>query len=368
MTTKTATKSMTKFYEQLLAYKNTIDDDIAQYIKDVQRSVSQQFGETARLETDAYLGILGHGGKRIRGALTMVGYEMSGGDDTSMIIQAARAIEMMHAYILIIDDIQDRSAMRRGTPAAHMQLAAAHKQHKWAGDSGHFGVSIALNAALSGAHAAQMILANLPADPELRLKAVSIMNRTMIITAHGQTGDIMNQVVSKVSMDNIEKVLEWKTAQYTFLNPLQVGMVLAGADCAETTAITDYAMHAGCAYQLSDDLLGVFGDEQNSGKNPFDDIREGKRTLMMLYALEHAADSDKEILREVLGSEHITGQQFKQCQSILQSSGAVDYTRNEVARHVRAAQTALRRGAKQWPRRNIDFLDGLVEYLLTRTN
>ena len=154
----------TSFATQLKAYKGLIDADIAAYSRVVEKTTLQRFGVPARVEVDAFLSILSRGGKRIRGALTMLGYEMSGGTDQKMILQAARAVEMIHAYILIIDDIQDRSSLRRGGPTAHMMLADYHRQRRLSGDSAHFGMSVALNAANSGNHAAQAILANLDVD------------------------------------------------------------------------------------------------------------------------------------------------------------------------------------------------------------
>ncbi len=114
MNNKIAALSDTDHFKITLKnYKQIIDEDIAAYAKQVQATTLRQYGANARLEVDAYLDILQRGGKRIRGALTILGYEMSGGADKTMILQAARAIEMIHAYILIIDDFQDRSVMRR---------------------------------------------------------------------------------------------------------------------------------------------------------------------------------------------------------------------------------------------------------------
>ncbi|HTE57462.1 MAG TPA: polyprenyl synthetase family protein [Verrucomicrobiae bacterium] len=368
MSTKNTAKSDKKvFATKLSAYKKLLDADIAAYTKTVEKSTLQQYGSQARLATDAYLSLLGRGGKRIRGALTMVGYEMSGGRDQKMIVQAARAIEMMHAYILIIDDIQDRSLTRRGGPTAHMQLADYHRKHQLADDPDHFGISLALNSALLAGHMANTILANLPGATEnARLKAVSIMNDTMATTAHGQTNDIMNEVVDTVDLQQVDDVLKWKTAHYTFLNPLYIGMVLAGAGDDATDAITDYAMSAGRAFQITDDILGVFGTEFDSGKSPLDDIREGKRTVLTVYALEHTQNANKNFLIHMLGNQKLTPAEFRRCKDILVDCGALVYAKEVAADHVQAALVALDavRGSAEGKR----FLRGLAEYLLVRTS
>lgn len=355
------------FKTKLALYKKTIDMDIVAYSKHVQATTLQQYGVNARLEIDAFLDILGRGGKRIRGSLVMLGYEMSGGSNRAMIVQAARAIEMLHAYILIIDDIQDQSTLRRSGPTAHIMLADYHRQQQLAGQADHFGVSIALNAALAGAHAAQMVLANLDAPEQLRLNVLSILNRTMIITAHGQTGDIMNEVNAGTNLEDIEHVLEWKTAQYSFLNPLHVGMVLAGADCAATDAITGYAMNTGKAYQITDDIIGVFGSQDASGKSSYTDIVQGKRTLLTHYALAHADSADKNFLIQMLGNQNLKPAEFKRCQDVLMECGALAYAQDQAKHQLDQALYALEPEISRWDPEAVRFLKGLASYLLHRT-
>jgi geranylgeranyl diphosphate synthase, type I len=350
------------FKFKLQGYKKIIDDDISTYSKHVQELTSEQYGENARLETDAFVEILGRGGKRIRGALTILGYEMSGGKGQGMILQAARAIEMLHAYILIIDDIQDRSLTRRGGPAAHKALSDYHKAQNLGGDADNFGLSIALNAAVAGAHAAQMILANLNAPENLRLNALSIINRTMVITAHGQTSDIMHEAAGKVTMADIEQVMTWKTSQYSILNPIHVGMVLAGADCQATDAITEYAMNIGKAYQITDDILDTFGTE-----DPMDDIRGGKQTVLTIYALENAKTTDQKFLKSMLGNGGLTMAEFMRCKQILVDCGALQYAKSTTQKYIDQAISSLNKDSTHWTQEGTHFLRGLAEYILLRT-
>lgn len=354
------------FVKRLVHYKQLIDADIAAYTKTIQKSTLQNYGAHSRIATDAFLEILARGGKRIRGALAMVGYEMMGGKDQKMILEASRALEMIHAYILIMDDIQDNSPVRRGGPTAHIQLAEYHRKKHLSGDPEHFGVSLALNAMGIGNHAAQVIVANLDVEEDLRIKALSILNQSIIITAHGQTSDIMNEVNGPVTMRDVDNVLEWKTAHYTFLNPITFGMVLAGADCAATDAVREYSLKAGRAFQITDDILGTFGQEFESGKSPFDDIKEGKRTILTLYAMEKAEKADSNFLIQMLGNQDLTQAEFDRCKDILIETGALDFAKKESRECVEAAIESLKSQDVTWGQDGVDFLTGLAQYLIDR--
>lgn len=367
MQTSTTNNANINFFKtKLKEYKDLIDADIARYSKRVQKNSLEQYGAYSRLATDAYLDILSRGGKRIRGSLVFVGYELAGGKNRKMIIEAARAVEMLHAYILIIDDINDRSPIRRGGPTAHIKLADYHKKQSWADESLHFGESIAMNAALVGAHSAQMILANLDVDPDLRLKALSTINHGIIVTAHGQFNDMFNEVTGDVTINEVMNVMEWKTAHYTFLNPLTFGMVLAGADCEMTDAIRDYSLNAGKAFQVSDDILGTFGVEFESGKSPLDDIKEGKRTLLTMHALETASRADKNFLIQMLGNHKLTPSQFNRCKDILIETGSLEYAQKCSDEFVEKAIESLDRHTKLFDNDGVNFLRGLALYLTKR--
>lgn len=366
MSTKAHSAQTDVFAKKLAHYKRLIDEDIAAYTKTIQASTLKDYGSDPRLAVDAFLEILSRGGKRIRGALTMVGYEMMGGKDQKMILEAARAIEMVHAYILIMDDIQDRSGVRRGGPTAHIQIANRHREQYFDGDSDHFGISIALNAMGVGNHAAQVIVANLNVAEELRLRALSLLNEAIVTTAHGQSCDIMNEVKPEVTREDIDNVLEWKTAHYTFLNPLTFGMVLAGADSRATDAVRDYSLNAGRAFQLTDDILGIFGTEFDSGKSPMDDLREGKRTLLILHALKHADSADKNFLIQVLGSQNLTQVEFARVKDILVETGALDAVKQEARACVDRAITSISSQNIEWSQDGVDFLVGLVQAVIDR--
>lgn len=359
--------SVSTLQEQLQNYRRLIDADIKTYAEHVHKTTSEQFGKYPTVVTDTFLDMLERGGKRMRGALVMAGYEMCGGTDRRMIVRAATAIEMVHAHLLIIDDVQDRSDLRRGKPTVHEALKTYHEQHRWKGDAVHTGYSLALNAALAGGHAAQMLIAGLSVDPELRSKAMGIIAHAILTTAHGQTLDFVQELTGEASTESIEQTMEWKTAYYSILNPLCVGMVLAGAGCEDTDAIREYALHTGKAFQITDDIIGVFGTSEQTGKSIMDDIREGKRTLLTVHALAHAEPDQIALLQRCLGNETLSKADFTACEQALRDCGALAYAEQVAATHVAAALTALDAAGRPWQAEQMVFLRDLVQSLLKRT-
>ena len=355
------------FTEKLAALKTEIDAELGKHAQKLRTTTARDFTPYSVAAVDAYTQILSRGGKRIRGALTVVGYEMCGGNDREMILQAACAIEMTHAYILVLDDIMDKSAMRRGGPSAHTTLTNYHRQHGLGSEGGHFGEAVAINAGLIGCHYAQGLVARLHVSDAYKLNALQLLNDALVVTGHGQINDIFNEVVAETSERAVDQVFEWKTAHYTFLNPLQFGMALAGVTGSMLAAVTEYCMQAGRAFQITDDILGTFGSEQEAGKSPMDDIREGKRTLLSVVALQKAQNGDKNFLIQMLGNAHLTQAEFARCKEIFESTGALTASTERAAQHIAQAKRSLNLHQDLWAQSGNDFLNGLTDSMLGRT-
>jgi geranylgeranyl diphosphate synthase type I len=360
------THNHTVFTTSLFELKDEIDQRIATYCRDALSLTHEQFGPYPAEAVNAYCELLKRGGKRIRGALAVIGYRMLGGKDNEVAIEAALAIEMLHAYILMVDDIQDRSEVRRGGPTAHIMLKRYHEQNHLKDDAQHFGESIAMNGFLFGAHQAINILAGVNVSPEQRLIAIQNVNRHFIATAHGQSMDIFNEVVETVEENAVDKVLLWKTAYYTFMNPLQLGAILAGATENDLQLLENYSLAAGRVFQITDDILGIFSDEVESGKSPLDDIKEGKRTLLTVKAIELAPKADSYFLEHMLGNKQLTTAEFLRCRTIIEESGALAYAQKQAKASVVEALSSLHTFGNSWGTTQIEFLAQLVQFLMHR--
>lgn len=353
--------------QTLFSLKQAIDAEVSMQAAALAKDAQKNYTPFSHAVVEAYNQVLSRGGKRIRGALTMVGYDMCGGKNTSMITTAAAAIELLHSYILVLDDIMDKSATRRGGDAAHVLMQKYHMSHRLAGDSAHFGEAGAINGAFIGAHFAQTLVTNLDIDASYKVHALQLMNKALVVTGHGQANDIYNEAADATDLKTVDDVFEWKTAHYTFLNPLQFGMALAGADDHILSLVHDYSMHAGRAFQITDDILGTFASEQEAGKNPLDDTREGKRTLLVVAALQNADSADKNFLVTMLGNDRITQAEFARVKEIYLETGALDNARTQSKHHIDQAVQSLSKHKDKFDGSGYEFLLQLVKSLEDRT-
>lgn len=357
---------MTDFEQKLAGYKKQIDADIDSFAAQFVRRTQKEFGEYPAQAVKSYQQFLTRGGKRIRGVLAMHTYFMFGGKDSQVAIEIARAIEMLHAYILAVDDIQDRSETRRGGPTVHIDLKNYHINHTLKGDPQHFGESVAMNAFLFGMHSALDVIADMNVSSDLKIAAIKNVNKHFIGTAHGQTLDIFNEVVDTVSEEDVNNVLLWKTALYTFANPMQLGAILAGADEQSLKTLEQFSLHAGKVFQITDDILGVFGEDEQTGKHAKDDIIEGKRTILTTKALEQANEEDAGFLEKCLDNTELTDDAFERCKQIITDSGALDYAKKEAhaaANEAKAVLKDLDNGVDQKK-----FLENLLDAIEQRSS
>lgn len=223
------------------------------------------------------------GGKRLRPTFCYWGWRAAGGDDAEEVIMAAAALELFHAFALIHDDIIDGSDRRRGQPSMHELFADLHARSSWRGDHHAFGRHTALLCGdLCAAWAEQMFHeCGLPPGRIHQAYAVFAQMRTEVIA--GQYLDLVSSV-GDGSVASALTVIRMKAARYTVTRPLQIGARLAGGGSQLCRAFVEFGDPLGDAFQLRDDVLGVFGDPAVTGKSILDDLREGKPTVMMALA------------------------------------------------------------------------------------
>jgi len=263
------------------------------------------------------------GGKRLRPAFAYWGWRGAGGADNEQAVAAATALELLQACALIHDDVMDGSDTRRGMPAAHRRFATLHRGSEWLGSSEGFGLGAAiLLGDLCLSWADELLMAcGLPAESVLRGKRVYDVMRTELMA--GQYLDLLEQAVGGGSAERAMRVVRYKSAKYTIERPLHLGAALAGAPDQLIVAYSGYGLPLGEAFQLRDDVLGVFGDPAQTGKPAGDDLREGKRTVLVATALESASPGQQSLIRANLGDPALNAAGVAALREVITQTGAL---------------------------------------------
>jgi geranylgeranyl diphosphate synthase type II len=280
------------------------------------------------------------GGKRFRPRMVMSAYQMLGGRDLANAAEVGAAFELLHTALIVHDDVIDRDFVRRGIPnvsgryrtiaeGAGMSPEGAH----------HVGLSagvIAGDLALSNAY---RLLERVEAPPAVRRRLGDILDEAVFASAAGEFLDIETSLDPAMpSLEAIVDMARLKTSVYSFEGPLQAGAVLAGADEELIARLGDFGRDAGIAYQIADDLLGVFGNETRTGKTNWGDLREGKRTALLSYV---SARPEWEDISALVGSPGMSAADADFVRRILVDSGAKDYSSDLAAEYAARARTHL---------------------------
>jgi geranylgeranyl diphosphate synthase type I len=281
-------------------------------------------------------------GKRLRPAFCYWGWRGAGGPDCPQILAAAAALELLHASALVHDDVMDGSDTRRGRPSLHRLFAARHAGRRWRGSPESFGLGAAiLMGDLLLAWTDEMYHASgLPGGALRRGQAVLDLMRTEVIA--GQYLDLLGQAAGNGTVESALRVVEYKTAKYTIERPLHLGAALAGLpDGPVPAAFSAYGLPLGVAFQLRDDILGVFGDPAQTGKPAGDDVREGKRTVLLATARARAGPAQVRIIDERLGDPGLDEAGVAEVRAVITDTGALAACETMIGQHVAEALAAL---------------------------
>jgi geranylgeranyl diphosphate synthase type I len=290
---------------------------------------------------DALEGFVLGGGKRLRPAFAYWGFVGAGGTDSDELVAALAALELVHASALIHDDVIDASDTRRGEPSVHRRFADLHASSGWAGDRAGFGRASAILLGDLCLVWSEELLFGSGLDPAGLRRARPVFDdmRTEVIV--GQYLDVHAQASENTSLERAGKVARYKSAKYTVERPLLLGAALAGAPAAVQAAYSGYGLPLGEAFQLRDDILGVFGDPSRTGKPAGDDLREGKRTFLVAAALERAEPGDGKALLDGLGDSRLDPPGVRRLREIIRSCGALAYTEARIEELTRHALDSL---------------------------
>lgn len=353
--------------EALLAeYKRRTDAELEQYFR-VKISDAATVSQSAEQITKDLAEFTLRGGKRFRAALIYYSYKLFGGTNEGAITKLSIFIELIQSFLLIHDDIMDRSPLRRGGPTMHTVYEQFSKDHDFNDDT-HFGQAIGTLAGDIASQLAVEIISESDFPAEKKVELLSLVSKEVHRVCLGQLHDILlgYNYPPDFEEQDILAVYSYKTATYTFKLPLFAGAILAGATKNELKTLESYAMHCGIAYQTRDDVLGVFGNTSETGKDTISDLAEGKKTLLIVAAHRQANEEQKLRLKELIGKKDLNLEEAHEARSILEQAGARRYCENICEEKAEAAKGALTELGGGDPIA-LEFLHGIADYLVMRT-
>ncbi|NUT32181.1 MAG: polyprenyl synthetase family protein [Hamadaea sp.] len=280
-------------------------------------------------------------GKRLRPAFAYWGYRAAGGADSDAVVAAVAALELVQASALIHDDLIDRSDTRRGEPAAHRRFTELHDKADWHGDAADFGAAAAILLGDACLVWSDELLHASGLDPVTLARSRGVFDAMRTEVTAGQYLDVLTQATGDTSLRRASTVARFKSAKYTVERPLLLGAAIADAPVATRVAYSGFGLPLGEAFQLRDDILGVFGDPVVTGKPAGDDLREGKRTYLIAAALEKAGDAQRQALLDRLGDRNLDSAGVALLREIITETGALARTEERIAELTGASLDAL---------------------------
>ncbi|MGY2875313.1 geranylgeranyl diphosphate synthase, type I [Marmoricola sp. URHA0025 HA25] len=321
------------------AFRSGVEDALLDFI-DQQSAWLAELGEDAtRLVDHARLSVTG--GKRFRAAFCWWGHlAVAEPDDRAALLKACASLELLHASALVHDDVMDASDVRRGRPATHRAFEALHRTSGWSGGAEQYGAAAAilLGDLLLSWSDELLRTSGLPAPRVLDALGYFDLTRSEVVT--GQFLDVSAQARGTSDVEVAMTVLRYKSAKYSIERPLHIGAALAGADEETMAQLTRFGLPLGEAFQLRDDLLGVFGDPAATGKPAGDDLSEGKRTVLIALALDALGPDDRKHLDTSLGRA-LSVDEVADLRALIDASGARSQVEDVIAALTDRALSAL---------------------------
>jgi geranylgeranyl diphosphate synthase type I len=322
------------FPAPLLPFAQRVDRRIADVL-DAEVARWQRVDEALTAPLAALRSFVGAGGKRLRPAFCYCAFVGAGGNPADpVVVDVAAALELVHTFALVHDDVMDGSSTRRGADSVHSHFARHHQATEWRGEARRFGEGMAILVGDFAVVYADRLMRGAPPA------AIDVFDELRVELCVGQSLDLMGTAAASTEHAVAERIARYKSGKYTVERPLHLGAALADHLDALAGPLSSIGLPLGQAFQLRDDVLGAFGDAELTGKPVGDDLREGKPTPLVALAYARADDADLIVL-EQLGSTDLDAQGVEELQAVFVRTGAVDEIEREINRLVATAHDAL---------------------------
>jgi geranylgeranyl diphosphate synthase type I len=339
--------------------KNKIEKELSLFIKEMDKAYSLKAVAPILLKETGRFAL--RKGKRLRPILFVLGYKGYSGKEAPGLYRSALAFELLHDFLLIHDDIVDRSDTRRGRPSLHKVF---EKYLRKRGGKGATGEDLAVIAGDIIYAVSLRAFLSIKESPKRKEAALENFIGSAVRTCMGEFIELLyaGKNIESVSKSDIYGVYDLKTAHYSFAAPLVSGALMAGASGASIEKLTAWGMNLGRAFQIKDDIIGIFEEEGVTGKSPLTDLRESKKTLIVWQAYRNSGTADRRAIERVFSGRAVTTADLLRIRRIIERSGSLDAAKGEVALLMKKAESAL--GASAMKREYRSTLSSYAKRLL----
>ncbi len=344
-------------------FKKAIDREIKEYLDKVIQETKKKDPLMADAVKYVKKFVLA-GGKRMRPAFMYYGYIAASDKEKEKILKTAVSIELVHLFLLIHDDIIDRDNKRHGMDTLNYRYTRLGRKYFHKKDNEHFGNSMAIIIGDMVDALGNQVIFNSGFNANRVMKALSKLQHIISLTVIGQSQDIYIEYSGKASEWDVLTMYENKTARYSIEGPLHLGGILGGAKESLLEAFSEYAIPLGVAFQIQDDILGIFGSEKKIGKKVGSDIEEGKQTLLVVKAKQRASVQQKKILEALLGKKDLLKEEIDLFHSIILDTGALDYSRKLAKELIIKGKRAIQE--VKMNKEAKDFFLEMADYMIER--
>jgi len=313
------------------AIRQLIESELANFLG-AQKKYLESIGSELTPASDALTSFLLDSGKRFRPLFAYFGFIGAGGSHSSQVIRACSSLELLQACALIHDDLMDGSDTRRGKPAIHKHFEKLHTQESAVGSSVGFGQAAAILLGDLALVYSDLALHQSGINAEVLPQVLAVHDEMRVELMAGQFLDVYEQTQSAHTVERALTIARYKSGKYTIERPLHFGAAMATTDknvLAEVTShYSAYGLPLGEAFQLRDDLLGVYGDPDLTGKPAGDDLREGKRTVLVAMAQESMSSTDVKEFESLFGKQDLDLSGIEKLRTIITDTGAPTHVEN----------------------------------------
>jgi geranylgeranyl diphosphate synthase type I len=331
-------------FDGIRGLTGAINGSLAQFF-DKESEYLRDIGEELHPVADALGHFLLDSGKRLRPLFATIGFLGAGGELTPEVIRATSSLELVHVCALIHDDVMDASDTRRGAPSIHKQFEKLHLDQKLHGGAEQFGVATAILLGDLALIWAAKALHESALPPANILRCLPFYDEMRVELMAGQYLDVYEQALASESVERSLKVARFKSGKYSIERPLHFGASLSNSFSTEVIDIySEYGLPLGEAFQLRDDVIGVFGDPEKTGKPAGDDLREGKRTVLVATTLSRASSSQRATFTQLFGRKDLDTPQIELLREIIVETGALAEVESIIEEMTFKAHKALTTG------------------------